>query len=1194
MLCLRHHQFYLFFLCICFILFTKAGAQSFSFNHLNTSTGLSDNNVKCMAVDRSGFLWIGTTDGLNVYDGYNINTYFKEQEPELASNNQNYILCDDQNEVWIATSQGVSRIDASKKFHRVVLGDTITKYSCLFIQETKKYGKILYTNLGQYYFDITIRRWKKLETVSKEFPYSKIQDVVPFDEDKVIMSMDSMVKVFDYATHRMIYEQSYFPLLSACRVNDREIAVGMQTGQVSIVNIYTKQVTREYWPTGKLNGKKINTNLTDIQCAANGDLLLTTGYAGLVLIDRRGMVSSYVHDQLNPGSISANNTSRVVTEKNGDVFVATNTAGINIYNIYNKQAGYIGVFKNASGELFDNYLNEMVEDREGNIWIGAYDRLIKWNKKTNTSTYYYDYMRSPLQGLRTVTIRALCFDKRDRLWLSGLGDGIVFLDKGSQRLVKVPHDSSKGPALISHYVHDILEASDGNIWACTNTGIFTINPVTLAVASLHTDPVLKDLAARRVIALYEDRARNIWIAASFDGVYKYNQADKSLIRFSTREGLVSNVCYGFQEDSNGNIYMGAEQGFSIISKNGQVRSYTRQNGLRYDRCESFLAGDNGTMWIANNKCLVKFDPANSSMQYFDENSGLSAYGFRFDSRVKTRAGEMLFGTQKGVNFFYPDELVNNPARIRLNVYQVVSNDSVRNFSNSPAFRLSYNNNDIQFYFTAINLRGSKNILYQYKLEGYDKDWQSGVDIKQIRYSSLPAGDYTFKVRASPDHVNWVNSSNEVKINIIPPVWQQWWFIGAALALLAGGLYWVVSSRNKKIEEQREEIEAEQAINYFASSMSEHISVESILWDVARNCIGRLQFEDCVIYLVDEDRNVLVQKAAHGRKSTRQFEIDHPIEIPMGKGITGSVAENAKAEIINDTTKDPRYILDDQLRYSEIAVPIIYNGKVLGVIDCEHSKKRFFTQKHLSILVTIASLCANKIVRAQAEKEKQEAQSTLMDTQQKMADVEMQALRAQMNPHFIFNCLNSINRYIVKSDQATASLYLTRFAKLIRLILDNSNSKTISLSSELEALKLYIEMEALRFDKKFTYRIHTAEHLGIDSLELPPLIIQPYVENAIWHGLLHKDGNGHLDISLGMAGDSMLQCTIEDNGIGREKAKELKSKTAVSRKSLGLKLTENRLSLLNKHAELNASIEIIDLEDHNGEASGTKVILKISV
>lgn len=258
------------------------------------------------------------------------------------------------------------------------------------------------------------------------------------------------------------------------------------------------------------------------------------------------------------------------------------------------------------------------------------------------------------------------------------------------------------------------------------------------------------------------------------------------------------------------------------------------------------------------------------------------------------------------------------------------------------------------------------------------------------------------------------------------------------------------------------------------------------------------------------------------------------------------------------------------------------------------KKGFFTQKHLSILTTIASLCANKIVKAKAEAEKARAEAILMDTQQKMADVEMQALRAQMNPHFIFNCLNSINRYIVKSDQATASLYLTRFAKLIRLILDNSNSKSVTLANEMEALRLYIEMESIRFEKKFDYVISVDDTVQPETVYVPPLIIQPYVENAIWHGLLHKETEGHLSIHVRRKSAQLLECVIEDNGIGRVKARELKSKSVSSKKSLGMKLTEDRLSLLNKQSQLESSVVVEDLVDSNGETAGTRVTVKISI
>lgn len=211
---------------------------------------------------------------------------------------------------------------------------------------------------------------------------------------------------------------------------------------------------------------------------------------------------------------------------------------------------------------------------------------------------------------------------------------------------------------------------------------------------------------------------------------------------------------------------------------------------------------------------------------------------------------------------------------------------------------------------------------------------------------------------------------------------------------------------------------------------------------------------------------------------------------------------------------------------------------------------------------------------------------------KLAETRMSALRAQMNPHFIFNCLNSINRYIIKNDAKTASLYLTKFAKLIRHILDNSSHSQIALSKELESLKLYIEMESLRFENKFTFEITTAETIDLDSIEIPPLIIQPYVENAIWHGLLHKEGEGKLWIELKQI-DHWLLIIVEDNGIGRKASEKYKSIHAPTRKSVGIKLTEERLKLGIENGQVNETI-IEDLMQPNGEAAGTRVTLKIQL
>lgn len=210
-------------------------------------------------------------------------------------------------------------------------------------------------------------------------------------------------------------------------------------------------------------------------------------------------------------------------------------------------------------------------------------------------------------------------------------------------------------------------------------------------------------------------------------------------------------------------------------------------------------------------------------------------------------------------------------------------------------------------------------------------------------------------------------------------------------------------------------------------------------------------------------------------------------------------------------------------------------------------------------------------------------------QQQAVKSQLEALKLQMNPHFIFNSLNSINSFIVENKTNLASDYLTKFSRLIRLILDNSKSETITLERELETLKLYLLMESLRFNQSFEYTIILDDDIDTNEVTLPPMIIQPYVENAIWHGLMHKSQERKLSISIKKNEDEDIQIEIMDNGIGRERASELKSKSVNINKSYGLDITQQRLTNLNKRN----TVIIEDLYDKNHNSLGTKVAIKIS-
>jgi len=220
---------------------------------------------------------------------------------------------------------------------------------------------------------------------------------------------------------------------------------------------------------------------------------------------------------------------------------------------------------------------------------------------------------------------------------------------------------------------------------------------------------------------------------------------------------------------------------------------------------------------------------------------------------------------------------------------------------------------------------------------------------------------------------------------------------------------------------------------------------------------------------------------------------------------------------------------------------------------------------------------------------EESQKT--EVNKKMAELEMQALRAQMNPHFIFNSLNSINRFIMKNESESASAYLSKFSKLIRLILNRSTAALVTLESELDTLSLYLELESLRFSGRFTFAIQVDSAIETAYTEIPPMLIQPYVENAIWHGLMQKEAGGNILISIEQQGKQLI-CTVEDNGVGRRRAAELKSKSATHTKSRGMQITADRLKLSQTLYGQQPTVRIHDLVDTQGEPAGTRVVLTI--
>lgn len=301
----------------------------------------------------------------------------------------------------------------------------------------------------------------------------------------------------------------------------------------------------------------------------------------------------------------------------------------------------------------------------------------------------------------------------------------------------------------------------------------------------------------------------------------------------------------------------------------------------------------------------------------------------------------------------------------------------------------------------------------------------------------------------------------------------------------------------------------------------------------------------------------------------------------------------KDEVLNDQLKGKlfefRRIAEDEKRNAQIRLL-----EQERQINEQKLKANQFSRNILLgglLLLAFLSILVLGYLSLKRKNEKLRNEKIQRELEHRTTELEMQALRAQMNPHFIFNCLSSINRFILKHEAEKASDYLTRFSRLIRLVLINSQKPLIVLEDEIEMLRLYLEMEQLRFKNAFDYRIIYNNDIEPSNVLLPPLLLQPFCENAIWHGLMHKEGPGQLSVEFTMRNNT-LNCVISDNGIGRARAGEIKSKSGEKIKSMGIRLTADRLALFNENRSVQHFYRIEDITDAQGNINGTQVILEI--
>ena len=524
-------------------------------------------------------------------------------------------------------------------------------------------------------------------------------------------------------------------------------------------------------------------------------------------------------------------------------------------------------------------------------------------------------------GKRLANCNAVESDNEKNIWL--LTDRNVYrFDRTSQQFVLFPMPNRGANVGFRAFIQD--ETGDYWFGSCLQ-GIyhyrlhekrfdsipFTFLPFTKKIGSFS----------------YDSLRRSVWISAFSSDVIRYDVPTGKMEGFEDRAGLSSlNMTNDIITDHRGNIWMATSGGGVFRFDRGQpagksFRQFNMTTGLPGNSFLSLCEDARMNIWLLSERGIDIIDSSGKKVNEGQENQAFGFSTYASDTRsphtifFNKARNEIVMAVGGGL-YLIPAtrEERTRPFKVVVTSIQIGSRDSVKEQSTTQAsLQLPFHYNRLNFGFAGLYYGGPEDIFYEYKLSGYDQQWKRS-DNYNADYQNLPAGTYHFQVRARYRSGPMAGEASGFTLDIVPPFWKTNLFIIAMALLICAAIAWLIYSLAQKLK-------AEKILNSFTTSLYGQNTIKDISWDTARNCVLHLGFTDCVIYWYEEDRKLLVQKAACGPKNPRQREIYNSIAIPLGKGIVGHVAATGKMEIVKDTSKDARYIVDDEKRLSEICVPV---------------------------------------------------------------------------------------------------------------------------------------------------------------------------------------------------------------------------------------------------------------------------------
>lgn len=799
-------------------------AQNLKFKRLSIDEGLSTVSVRTIFQDSQDFIWIGTQDGLNRYDGYHIKTYKTDQyDPYSISSNYINCLYEDENDlIYVGTDDGGlsvldKRTEKFTNYHQGAGKHALSNNSVRHIIKLSHDELLLATEHELNLFNTTTKKFEVISCMDSLAP-ANLKYIFKDSKGRIYLAcIDNGLYEFNARSKKLMHH----PL--------RERIAGLPKGDVAAygMNCLTEingmlwcgtdigvlvfdPVTNQFAKCISFGLNNLNNRIRSFASSQEPNHLWIGTWGGLVdyTLDSETYTFS-TNDLSNPNSLSDNKISCLFTDKLKNLWIATEDKGVNIYFISSNK---FPLWDSHSG-LTNDFIYAISQSSDGTFWVGSAEGLYKKTPKDKTFTD----LTAVLKKHRATTVLSLLEDLDGRIWIGTFGQGIIIYDPKRNASKMVLGDNNLGGTVLK-----MIQTKSGAIWVATyGDGLYAINPNTLTVKRFTTN---QGLPSDKVNTIYEDPKNNsLWVGTAGGGLCVLDfvtSIDRPVITLyqhqDNKNSISSNSVNHIFRDPNGYYWISTNYGLNKFDPGKkQFLVYTEKDGLLNSYIYAALPDEQGNLWLPTNFGLTKFNPNipnenGSAFRNYNTKDGIQAREFNLGAYYKCADGAMLVGGISGLNYFNPKDIKESTVTPNTFIYSFSRQGKEIRTDSSILYikdiKLEHKENYFTFEVVALDYQSSGKNKFMYKLEGYDSDWSSPSDVRFISYTELPGGDYTFKVKATNSDGVWGEKAFELKVTVIPPWWRTTWFYITAIILLFGLVIGFTSYRTNAVKKENKILE----------------------------------------------------------------------------------------------------------------------------------------------------------------------------------------------------------------------------------------------------------------------------------------------------------------------------------------------------------------------------------------------------